>query len=621
MRRSFCSWARVIAALLVSIASLALGACTAIGQYSYAAFNQPMAAPSPVLVASTAPTALAPALPGTRATFAVDGRRGNGKVLMFLALSGGGSRAAYLSAATLHALEDIGLLAEVDVISAVSGGSLAAAYYAASRDEELKDAALAARLLEQKEGLPAQLEVRADGTMRCAPALEPAQIEALRTIVGSERDEHDLKRLTELCRAGEFPRWERSATLETMKKNYVFHLLGDLFKPTNFLRYWFTSFDRSDIMVGTLADTALHRNARGDGLSSELHMQDLNPLRPYLLIHATNATRQAQPDGSNDTYPFGSIFTFTREDFGERLGSEIGSFSLPRAVMSSSAFPLAFATMSLEDFRKQKPGAPNGDAAAENRERHYLHLIDGGNADNLGLRSVKRTLLEMHALGHLDGYDRIVVLLVDAFTTPAGTSGNRPDPRSLLDLLLDTNVSDAVDALLQANRDRMLDDFDKATLHFERDCTLAKNSVRHLPPRLCNTLESVGAPWPDAERRILDLRDKLVFFHFGFADVIGTPPEDGSLALKRQLDLIPTSFSIDDADWERVPTFTGDGDGYRLKPRVSATRLIEEAVQRVIRREHPCMRELIALMRDDDLVPAPQRVADARAICQPLDRR
>ena len=49
---------------------------------------------------------------------AVHGQRDNPKVLMFLALSGGGSRAAYLSAATMFAMQtrlEADLLAEVDV--------------------------------------------------------------------------------------------------------------------------------------------------------------------------------------------------------------------------------------------------------------------------------------------------------------------------------------------------------------------------------------------------------------------------------------------------------------------------------------------------------------------------
>jgi predicted acylesterase/phospholipase RssA len=63
------------------------------------------------------------------------------RVALILALSGGGSRAAYFSASAMFALQrrfkDHGVddvLSEVDAISSVSGGSLPAAYYALSRN-------------------------------------------------------------------------------------------------------------------------------------------------------------------------------------------------------------------------------------------------------------------------------------------------------------------------------------------------------------------------------------------------------------------------------------------------------------------------------------------------------
>lgn len=51
-----------------------------------------------------------------------------------LALSGGGYRAAAYHIGTLGALNRLGILDKVDVISAVSGGSITAAYYALHKD-------------------------------------------------------------------------------------------------------------------------------------------------------------------------------------------------------------------------------------------------------------------------------------------------------------------------------------------------------------------------------------------------------------------------------------------------------------------------------------------------------
>lgn len=51
-----------------------------------------------------------------------------------LALSGGGYRAAAFHVGTLNALNKLGLLKDIDVISSVSGGSITAAYYALNKD-------------------------------------------------------------------------------------------------------------------------------------------------------------------------------------------------------------------------------------------------------------------------------------------------------------------------------------------------------------------------------------------------------------------------------------------------------------------------------------------------------
>ena len=63
--------------------------------------------------------------PDCRATFEIQQPRGEKDVLVVLCLSGGGSRAAWFSAATMLRLEQvvdgINLLHEVDVISSVSG--------------------------------------------------------------------------------------------------------------------------------------------------------------------------------------------------------------------------------------------------------------------------------------------------------------------------------------------------------------------------------------------------------------------------------------------------------------------------------------------------------------------
>ena len=124
----------------------------------------------------------------------------NKDVLVLLALSGGGSRAAYFSALSMLEMQNIGLkigdlksdiLHEVDVISSVSGGSLAGAYYTLSHDP------------------------------------------------GSE------------CAGYASHPWNDTKIRELMTLDYRWRWLGRWLCPNNIAGYWFTKYDRTDIMAKT----------------------------------------------------------------------------------------------------------------------------------------------------------------------------------------------------------------------------------------------------------------------------------------------------------------------------------------------------------------------------------
>lgn len=577
---------RLVVCIVCLAVFFALGACNTLMPYRNASFNEPLRLAAPALVAPAAP----------RNTFDVDGQRGNRKMLMFLALSGGGSRAAYFSAATMLALQErlpVDLLAEVDVISSVSGGSVAAAYYVASRDTRIADDGLIKRLGLLTASNPpklSQLVVDAQGKLGCGSALSPQDRTLLAQTLGpGGTGEVDIESLAQLCESGSFPAWTRTEVLDRMKANHLRDWMVRWFYPSNILRYWTSSFDRSDIMAQTLANNLYTRRGLFGG---ELAMNDLNPTRPYLIINATDATNQQRDNGELDEFPFGSVFTFTREDFADRLNSDARSYPLARSVMGSSAFPLVFASMTLRDFRPMAtPPCPPGTAERPCHDERYLHIFDGGNSDNLGLRSVKRALLQLQVEGRLQDYDRIVVLLVDSFTTPRGAARDDPDPRSLISLLVDTNMSDAVDSLLQTNRDRLLGEFDTAQLSWSRDC--GGDGLRQLPTALCAALAR-GSPAHgsvDISSGSLNLADRLVFYHFGFEDVTRFAPGLDGQALKRSLDSIPTSFRLD---------------------REAAVQ-IERAVDLVISPRNSCMQALGTLATLPGSASAEQLAAARRA--------
>jgi predicted acylesterase/phospholipase RssA len=508
----------------------------------------PPAAPTAQIVPANLPsTADAAPLPidaaghPLRATFKINGQRGNPEVLFFLALSGGGSRAAYLSTATMIKLqtvfEDVDLLREVDVMSSVSGGSVAAAYYAVTRDAALDLVGPLVPVLAATDAeLPsAKLRVdRREKKLTCAAPLDAAEQDGLRRLMPAPV-RGAAQRVIDLCEQAPLAlrTWNKDAP-QMMQRDFLLRWFGNWFWPTSIAKYWFTAYDRADIMAQTLADNLYDVPVTG----RDFRFKDLNPQRPYLIINATNATEQVvRPnDPVPEEFAFGSVFTFTDEDFKARLQSDLREYSVARAVMASSAFPLVFPSMTLRDYRAQYAARCNGAAAASDAacsEDRYLHVFDGGNSDNLGLRSIKRALFELAARGELGQYKKVVVLLVDAFTKPRGTPRSDSDPRNAVSFLFDTNVVDAVDSLLFTNRARLIGEFRNAQLRWnEGECD---DDARNLPKDLCARLDERFE-----RRRVLSLPDKLVFYHLGFKDV--GDAEDGTL--KTKLDSIPTSFRL-----------------------------------------------------------------------------
>jgi predicted acylesterase/phospholipase RssA len=545
---------------------LLLGGCS----HLLATFNEPLPQAGAASAVDSAASAAA-ATSSRRATFAVDGSRGQPKALVYLSLSGGGSRAAYMSTAAMLRLArvdpEIDFLAEVDVMSAVSGGSIAAAFYAATRDESVRAPDISALLQGRSAADLAPLRLGEEGTLHCdaplpsaAPATGvfdalPGLLKRLGPVLGPSR----LDRVRRLCQQAPLQglrSWTDASARSHMSRNYMRRWLGNLLWPTNVVKYWFTAFDRSDIMAQTLADNLFDTPVLG----RDLTVGELNPTRPYLLINATNATRHepGQP------FPFGTPFTFTEEDFRDRIGSDIHSFPLARAVMSSSSFPGAFATMTMRDWRGVTQEQPE-------EEQRFLHVFDGGNSDNLGLRAIKRSLLQLHVQGKLNDYDRIVVLLVDAFTVPSGARRNDSDPRGLISYLVDMNITDAVDSLLQANRARLVSEFDLAELRWnDRDC---RDDSRNLPRELCEELVH------KAPSGVLRLSDKLVFYHLGFDDVLPRQDDQSAEAqarrgLKRALDRIPTALQLDADDAAHI----------------------DRALDHVIKPENQCLQQLRQLL-------------------------
>ncbi|MFM2067858.1 MAG: hypothetical protein RLZZ584_2767 [Pseudomonadota bacterium] len=356
--------------------------------------------------------------------------------------------------------------------------------------------------------------------------------------------------------------WDEPTVTELMTNNYLGRWFGNLFWPGNVLQFWLTAFDRTDIMAQTLSDNLYDKVPGG----VDLTMAQLNPLRPNLILNATVGSR------SDDArLPFGSIFTFTAEDFG-RIASSIDSYSVGRAVMATATFPGAFNFMTLCDYAWKK-SEYRSRSCRDRDDPRYLHLFDGGNADNLGLTSLKRVIwstLDKGEQPHLPR-SKLVVLVVDSFIDSRGASPQVANPRGALDYLIDTNFIDATDVLLESNRRRLIHEFDRGNLFpFGAGTgtgTGAEAGGDGSSSSVASDAEcrSLLAPFGDEEKDHYcakpaswwqavnrDIQSRLVFRHLSFGAVgeLQAEPQPAaervkdSLFLRNQLLGIPTSFKL-----------------------------------------------------------------------------
>jgi len=256
----------------------------------------------------------------------VDSHSGDyGDHLIFLAFSGGGTRAAALSYGVLQELRDtqvdtrshrVRLLDEVDSISSVSGGSFTAAYYGLFGDKTFSD-------------------------------------------------------------------YEKVFLRQSIEGA----LIRKLFNPVYWWRSLFSGFDRTEMAIEYYNGHIFERKTFADFQLGH---------GPYIEINATDL-------GSANRFAFIQAYF-------DLICSDLSTLSVARAVTASSAVPVAFPTVVLKNYSGDcdtnqsnlvrfldKQDAKSLDIrelkeqvkSYTNRPAHpYIHLVDGGVADNLGLRAL-----------------------------------------------------------------------------------------------------------------------------------------------------------------------------------------------------------------------------------------
>lgn len=218
-------------------------------------------------------------------------------------------------------------------------------------------------------------------------------------------------------------KWNRDQVRERLVTNFEAMWIARWFLPHNALRYWFTKFDRSDIMKGVFDELLFEGKRFGD----------MPPDAPRILLNATSLGES------------GVRFAFTDEKFKAR-GSRLDTYPVSHAAMASGAFPAAFAAVTLEVYgRGRDPGSDGG---------RYLHVYDGGPADNLGITTLVEDMVR--SLYSADPKPQGCFLLVlDAHTfdpTEQIRGQGERDPRGLIDFFVDLNALDASSVLLSKDR-------------------------------------------------------------------------------------------------------------------------------------------------------------------------
>ena len=221
-----------------------------------------------------------------------------------------------------------------------------------------------------------------------------------------------------------------------LKRKVGRDILLRMLLPQNWLRLIFPFFDRTELAI-EYYDQKIFDRAR---------FADLKKAGgPLIQINATDIS-------------VGSRFTFMQPQF-DLICSDLSELKIARAVTASSAVPIVFPPIALRNYagrcgyqkpawldealasRKQSPRryhiASEISAYLDREAAPYIHLVDGGIADNLGVRGtldnvivgggIRKRLRELGA----DMPRHIVFIVVDASTEPDRSFPLIPAPPSL----------------------------------------------------------------------------------------------------------------------------------------------------------------------------------------------
>jgi NTE family protein len=228
-----------------------------------------------------------------------------------------------------------------------------------------------------------------------------------------------------------------------LHRNVEDALLQRMLSPLNWFRLASPDFDRINLAAEFYDQEIFEKKTFGDLLEQ--------PRKPFIILNATDMT-------------LGQRFEFTQDQF-DLLCSDLSRVKVATAVAASSAFPGLLSPLTLQNFAAEGCGyrAPPWLTDALDRERNpiarytrardlssyqdprqernYIHLLDGGLADNIGLRGPYVALSSNDSGWNLfsrinrGAVSRVVVISVNAKTKPRKDWDRRKAAPGLLDVL------------------------------------------------------------------------------------------------------------------------------------------------------------------------------------------
>ena len=320
-----------------------------------------------------------------------------------------------------------------------------------------------------------------------------------------------------------------------LKRNVQGELIRRALNPFNWSSLGSTGWGRYEL-AADMYDEILFKGAT---------FKDLERGGPRILVGATDLA-----DGTR--------LIFNQENF-DILCADLSSVRLARAAAASSAVPVvlssitidnyggtcgyrlpAWAHQFLDDPDPPRPAARTVkrlqelEAFADRKDRPYLHLVDGGVSDNVGMRGVLDVLATfeaLHAVGQKTQYDHvrnIFVFVVNSLATPPNDWNLHENPPGLFDVLIKATGTP-------------IDRYSYDTVETLRDIQARWTSLREMRdaikpyPALVEKLPTVMRA-PDINIRVIEVS-------------FGVLPD---AAERDYLNTLPTSFVLDGQAVDRL---------------------------------------------------------------------